>query len=54
MRTRPEVWAEMLEVVADARAAASEGDEISVEIDHDRLNDLITEVEQIPLQRSPL
>ena len=51
MRTRDEVWAEMLTLVADARAAAAEGDEISVDLDHDRLNDLITEVEHIPLQK---
>lgn len=41
----------MLEYVADARAAAAEGDEVSVELDHDRLNALIVEIEQIPQQR---
>lgn len=51
MRTRDEVWHEMLEYVADARAAAAEGDEISVDHDHDHLNDLILEIQQLPKQR---
>ena len=50
MRTREQVYADMLDYVADARAAAAEGDEISVELDHNHLNDLITELENIPLQ----
>lgn len=51
MRTRDEVWHEMLEYVADAQAAAAAGDDVTVELDHDHLNDLILEIQQIPKQR---
>ena len=43
MRTRPEVEAEMLTVCADARAAATEHDEISYDLDHAQLNALLYE-----------
>lgn len=52
MRTRSEVETEMLAVVADAQAAGASRDEISVELDHHRLNELISEWEAIPLQRA--
>lgn len=51
MRTRLEVETEMLSIVADARAAGAEHDELSVDLDHTRLNDLLVEWETIPQQR---
>jgi hypothetical protein len=53
MRTRLDVEAEMISTVADARSAAAESDDVSYEIDHHRLADLLTEWQAIPLQRTP-
>lgn len=50
-RTRATIEAEMLATVADARAASSEHDEISVEIDHVKLDELLHEWQSIPAQR---
>lgn len=51
MRTRRDVEVEMDAVVADARSAATDGDWLTYEIDHDRLNALLLEHEHIPQQR---
>ena len=53
MRTRAEVGQEMLDVCADARAAAAAKDMVSYELDHTKLTDLLYEWEAIPLQRPP-
>jgi hypothetical protein len=51
MRTRSQVEADMETTVADARSAAAENDEVSYEIDHHRLDDLLLEYQAIPQQR---
>lgn len=43
----------MIATVADARAAAAERDEVSYEIDHHKLTDLLTEWQTLPMQRRP-
>lgn len=53
VRTHAEVGKEMVDVVADARAAAAENDDTSYDLDHTRLNDLLAEWQSIPQQRTP-
>lgn len=52
-RTRHDVETEMLTVCADARAASTEGDDLSYDLDHARLNALLSEYQAIPLQAKP-
>lgn len=51
MRTRAQCEADMLSLVADARAAAAENDQVSYDLDHDLLSDLLLEWQKIPQQR---
>jgi hypothetical protein len=53
MRTRAEVGKEMLDVCAHAQAAAAKDDDVSYELDHTKLTDLLYEWEAIPLQSPP-
>jgi hypothetical protein len=53
VRTRVEVEVEMILVVADTQAAGTVRDEISITRDHQRLDQLLTEWQTIPLQRHP-
>ena len=46
-RTRRDVEAEMEAVVADARACDLAEDELSYELDHERLNNLLVEYEYL-------
>ena len=41
----------MLATVADARSAAAEDDDVSYEIDHHKLSDLLSEWQTLPIQR---
>lgn len=51
-RTRQDIETEMLTVCADARAAATEHDDISADLDHCRLNELLSEWQHTPQQRT--
>ena len=53
MRTRLDVEAEIMDVVADAQAASLLDDISRYGHDHHRLSDLLTEWQSIPLQRTP-
>lgn len=51
MRKRADIEADLEALVADCRSAAAEHDDVSYEIDHARLNELLEEYDRLPHQR---